>query len=67
VKKEDAERFCSECGLTYFETSSKNNINVIGAFVDLSRKMRRQNPNIAPTQGTQTKTDADGCGCCNVA
>jgi small GTP-binding protein len=70
VKKDDAEKFCTECRLTYFETSSKNNVNVTEAFVDLARKMRRQNPNIAKAQDAQQKAAggaAPGGGCCSVA
>jgi GTPase SAR1 family protein len=45
IKKEDVEAFCSECHLTYFETLSKNNINITESFMELTRQMRKQNPN----------------------
>jgi small GTP-binding protein len=44
VNRQDAERFCADCNLTYFETSSKNNVNVTEAFTELAQQMRAQNP-----------------------
>jgi small GTP-binding protein len=75
VKREDAEQFCRECKLTYFETSSKNNVNVTEAFTELARQMRAQNPDRpttpAPVAGTPkeaaTNGQPGGGGCCEVA
>jgi small GTP-binding protein len=74
VKKEDAERFCAECNVTYFETSSKNNVNVTEAFTELARQMRAQNPERATApSGAPAATPAaepspaGSGGCCEVA
>lgn len=70
VKKDDAEKFCTECRLTYFETSSKNNVNVTEAFVDLARKMRQRNPNRPAPQGGaggEKSVAEKKDGCCQVA
>jgi small GTP-binding protein len=70
VKREDAERFCRDVGLTYFETSSKNNVNVTEAFVDLARKMRQRNPNRPAPQGGaggEKSVAEKKDGCCQVA
>jgi small GTP-binding protein len=73
VQKDTAEKFCQECNCTYFETSSKNNINVTEAFTELARQMRAQNPNKpapAPAQAAKHESapaaSGEG-GCCQVA
>jgi hypothetical protein len=58
--------------LRLIETSSKNNVNVTEAFVELARQMRAQNPNRASAaalaEGGETQTTpARGGGCCAVA
>jgi small GTP-binding protein len=70
VKREDAERFCRDVELTYFETSSKNNVNVTEAFVDLARKMRERNPDRPAAQvpeGRAKTSEGNKEGCCHVA
>jgi small GTP-binding protein len=72
VTREQAERLCSEYGFTYFETSSKNNVNVTEAFLELARQMRAQNPDAAPpgeapAPPKEAEPAAGGGGCCRVA
>jgi small GTP-binding protein len=70
VTREQAERLCTEYGFTYFETSSKNNVNVTEAFVELTRQMRAQNPDAAAAGAARPKgadpPPGEG-GCCQVA
>ena len=58
IKKEDAEAFCREVGVTYFETSAKNNLNVTEAFVAVTKMMRKQNP--AAIAKAQQDANAEG-------
>ncbi|OHS99869.1 Ras-like protein 2 [Tritrichomonas foetus] len=78
VKEDEARQYCREKGLTYFETSAKNNYNVHEAFVEVTRMMRKQNPAVQKeTQGggDKPKKSSDdsnnksegGGGCCNIA
>jgi small GTP-binding protein len=74
VKREDAEKFCAESHLTYFETSGKNNVNVTEAFTELTRQMRAQNPDRAaapsgaPDPGPAAEPGPGGSGgCCEIA
>lgn len=73
VKKEDAERFCNDVNVKYFETSAKNNVNVNEAFLEVTRLMRKHNPACQTTTASQpadsgnTKTEkSGGGGCCQV-
>jgi small GTP-binding protein len=75
VSKEDAENLCSECHLTYFDTSAMKNLNVAESFTELCRQMRKQNPAAAEPEpapppkaaAAKGKPEDGGGGCCNVA
>ena len=73
VKKEDAERFCSDVNVKYFETSAKNNINVNETFLEVTRLMRKHNPacqtggaSSTPDEGKDKKEKSGGGGCCEI-
>jgi small GTP-binding protein len=66
VTKDEAQRFCADCSVLFFETSCKTNVNVTEAFVALARKMREGDPN----GKTDERPAMDGSAskvCCNVA
>jgi small GTP-binding protein len=76
VSKEDADNLCSECHLTYFDTSAMKNMNVAESFEELCRQMRKQNPSASAAEAAPApKADAGAAkpqnekndGCCNVA
>ena len=62
IKKEDAEAFCREVGVTYFETSAKNNLNVTEAFVAVTKMMRKQNPAAIAKAQQESKAEGGAAG-----
>ena len=73
VKKEEAEQYFQSVNVPYFETSASKNINVEASFQEVTRRMRKANPNFQQTetkpaaqdqkQTTQTKSEG---GCCRI-
>lgn len=65
VEEEEAKKLANDWGILFFETSAKNNINIIESFVALINDIEKGKNNeiepIIPTNEPQSNNDTTGC------
>ena len=76
VEQKDAEAYFQSVNVPYFETSASKNINVEQSFQEVTRRMRKANPNFHQTEEkpaanaqkaeSKGKTENSDGGCCRI-
>lgn len=71
ITKEELASYCNSIGVKYYITSAKLATGIQESFEELTREMRKQNPNAvhqkAQSQATQKTEKNEGSGgCCNI-